>query len=306
MKKRIIIGLGIITTMIIILISYKVAYSDKNKKEFEYSPPTYEICDENSCVYLLGSIHVGDDKVTKIKEEIIENYNKSKYLAVELDIQNIDIYTTIQDYLLDNGETIDEKITDELKEKLINFLEDKNSMYTYDMLNKFKLGFINSYITLLATMEMNMQESGVDNHFLTLAHEENKEIIELETYEEQKNLLLNYDDEIYIKQIEESIDNYEEIKKELIKLYESYINEDKKELEKLINGENEEREYTQKEKEYMEEMYDKRNEKMTEKVEKFLEEDKEVFIIVGAAHVIGNNGIIDLIKNKNYKIVEVK
>lgn len=49
-------------------------------------------------------------------------------------------------------------------------------------------------------------------------------------------------------------------------------------------------------------MYDDRNIKMVENVEKFLSEDKEVFMVVGSAHVIGENGILDLLQNKNYKI----
>ena len=181
-------------------------------------------------------------------------------------------------------------------------------MYTYTLLSKFKLGFINSYISLLATTELNMTESGVDNYFLTLAHEENKEIISLETYEEQMDLILNYSDEIYINQINESIDNYEEMKKSLKELYQSYINEDIKKLEELINEDSsvEEDNYTLEEKEYIKAMYSDRNIKMANNIEQFLSENKEVFMIVGAAHVLGDDGIVDLLQNKNYKIELVK
>ncbi len=311
MKKKItIISIITITLILIALfICYQKGYLFQPKEEdFKYSPPTYEICDEDSCIYLLGSIHIGDDKVTHFNNSIKEYYNKSKYLAVELDIQEIDVTSTIDDYLLENGETIDNKISEELKNKIINFLENKNSMYTYTLLSKFKLGFINSYISLLATTELNMTESGVDNYFLTLAHEENKEIISLETYEEQMDLILNYSDEIYINQINESIDNYEEMKKSLKELYQSYINEDIKKLEELINEDSsvEEDNYTLEEKEYIKAMYSDRNIKMANNIEQFLSENKEVFMIVGAAHVLGDDGIVDLLQNKNYKIELVK
>lgn len=309
MKKKIIIPiLLIILISVILFICYKegLIFTSKNIDNFKYTPPTYEICDENSCIYLLGSIHIGDEKVTKFNDNILDYYNKSKYLAVELDIQNIDVTSSINDYMLDYGDTIDDKITLELKEKLNQFLQDKNSLYSYNILNKFKLGFINSYISLIATMELNMTESGVDDYFLTLAHNENKEIIELETYEEQMNLLLNYSDEIYIKQINDSIDNYDNIKNSLKELYESYVNEDYETLKKLLSEDLSIDNRTEEEIEYTKAMYDDRNINMAESIEKFLSEDKEVFMIVGAAHVLGQNGIIDLLQNKNYKINIVK
>lgn len=308
MKKKIIIITTTLVALILlaIFICYKKGLIFNNKTiedNFTYTPPTYEICDENSCIYLLGSIHIGDDKVTKFNNNIIDYYNKSKYLAVELDIQNIDIMTTIKDYMLESGKTIDDIISEDLKEKLTLFLEEKNSLYTYELIKMFKLGFINSYISTLPTMELGMTESGVDNYFLTLAHENNKEIIELETYEEQMALLLNNSNEFYISQINESIDNYENLKKSLKELYNAYINEDKEKLIELLAEDTSDTEnYTEEEKEYIKAMYDDRNIKMVENVEKFLSEDKEVFMVVGSAHVIGENGILDLLQNKNYKI----
>lgn len=53
-------------------------------------------------------------------------------------------------------------------------------------------------------------------------------------------------------------------------------------------------------------MYSDRNIKMANNIEQFLNENKEVFMIVGAAHVLGEGGIVDLLQNKNYKIELVK
>jgi len=213
----------------------------------------------------------------------------------------------MDNYFLDFNETIDDLITEDLKNKITKFLDEKNSMYTYELLSKFKLGFISSYISMIATTELNMTESGVDNYFLTLAHNESKEIIELETYEEQMNLILNFNDQIYIDQINDSIDNYEEMKSSLKELYNAYINEDEEKLKELINNDSsDDNDYTEEEIKYTKAMYDDRNIKMAQNLEKFLSEDKEVFMIVGAAHVLGENGILDLIQNKNYKINTIK
>ena len=53
-------------------------------------------------------------------------------------------------------------------------------------------------------------------------------------------------------------------------------------------------------------MINERNQKMANKLEEFLNNDQEVFMIVGLAHVIGKDGIIELLENKNYKINLIK
>ena len=149
-------------------------------------------------------------------------------------------------------------------------------------------------------MELNLINSGVDEYFLTLAHNEEKPIIELETYEEQMSLLLDYSNEFFINQINETIDNYEEGKKELKLLYEEYLKANKTKLEELLKEE--ENFNTEEERDYQNKLLYDRNQKMAIKIEEFLEKDEDVFMIVGLAHVIGEKGIIDLLEEKDYKI----
>ena len=49
-----------------------------------------------------------------------------------------------------------------------------------------------------------------------------------------------------------------------------------------------------------------RNEKMAGKINDFLQTDKTYFVVVGAAHIIGKDGILDLIgKSKKYSIKQL-
>ena len=74
-------------------------------------------------------------------------------------------------------------------------------------------------------------------------------------------------------------------------------------LEKILE---EETITTEEEREYQSKMINERNQKMANKLEEFLNNDQEVFMIVGLAHVIGKDGIIELLENKNYKINLIK
>lgn len=309
MKKKIIL---IISTLIIVLVIALIIYKtgllgekEIKEKEFTYTPLTFEICDDDNCIYLLGSIHLGDDKITNFNKDYMKYYNKSKYLAVELDTKNVNL--DVSEFMLSPQESLDDLIKEETKEKLTNFLTEKNSTIPYELLSMFKLGYIYDYLSLMNAMELGLVNSGVDEYFLTLAHEENKEIIELETYEEQLSLLFDYSNEFYEKGINDTIDNYEEGKELLKNMYESYLKGNKEELEKLISEDNlSEEELTEEEKEYQKALITDRNIKMTQNLENFLTENKDVFMIVGEAHVLGEGGIIDLLQGKNYKINIVK
>lgn len=276
--------------------------TDDKNEEFIYTPLLYKICDDNSCIYLLGSIHVGDDRVEKFSDVIINSYNDSDILAVELDEKNVNM--NMNDFLLEEGTTISDYINEELDTKLQKFSKE-HPTFNYELLKKFKLGYVNNYLSLVPYLEQGYLESGVDSYFLSLARDDKKEIIELEEYEFQLDFILNYSDSFYIKQIEYIIDNYDILSGSSIYLYETYLSGDKDKLKGLIDdsfGNSE----TEEEKQYNKAIYEDRNINMAANVEEFLSNDQKVFMVVGSAHVIGTNGIIDLLSEKDYQISIVK
>ena len=134
-NKKLIIS--IITLFLItasVLISYSVIKNkDKDttseketttKKEnkttdtFSYTPPLYKICDTDSCIYLLGSMHLGDLKIQKLSNKVMDAYNEMDNLAVEIDIVENTIDQT--EFLLDSG-TIEDITDEEFYTKLKDF-----------------------------------------------------------------------------------------------------------------------------------------------------------------------------------------
>ena len=296
--KKILFSILFITIIVLIIIVI-LYFNDNKKSDFSYTPITYEICDDDSCIYLLGSMHLGDDRIDKIDTKVMDLYNKSDVLAVEVDADISDIDITS---LMLNG-TIDEIISPELNEKLINFSYD-HALFNYDTLKYMKLGYMYDYLSLLPYMEAGYMSEGVDSYLISLAHDNNKKIVSLETIDDQLNLLLGYSDEFYIKQIETIIDNYEIAKSQSMYLYELYINGNYDALKNMIDlssglGIDEE------ENQFNKAMYQDRNLLMANKVIEFLDNNDSVFMAVGCAHVIGKDGIIELLNNK-YKITRIE
>ncbi|MBQ9318847.1 MAG: TraB/GumN family protein [Bacilli bacterium] len=275
-------------------------YTDEQDKEFTYTPLMYKVCDNNSCIYLLGSIHIGDSRVNKFNKVIMDAYNDSDKIAVEVD--SSDVTVNLNDLMLENG-TLDNYISAELNEKLTRFAEE-HPKFTYQQFKSFKIGYIYDYLSMLPYLEEGYGIEGVDMYFMNLARTDNKPIISLEKYEDQMQLLIGYSDEFYIEQINNTIDYYSIAKEAALNLYEIYLTGDEEKITALINMEDDGLE-SEEGKRFIKEIYDDRNNAMAKNVEQFLANDEKVFMVVGCAHVVGDKGIVSLLKN-DYQISIVK
>ncbi len=45
-----------------------------------------------------------------------------------------------------------------------------------------------------------------------------------------------------------------------------------------------------------------RNRQMAEKIEEYIHSNKTIFVVVGAAHVVGKDGILQILRRKGYFI----
>lgn len=299
--KKILVSILIILLVVVLGFFVLKKVDDKGKEEFVYTPLMYKICDDNSCIYLLGSIHIGDARVNKFSNVILDAYHASDELAVELDLNEVTV--DLGSLMLDSG-TIEDYISPELNDKLTKFAEE-HPMFTYQQFKSFKIGYIYDYLSMLPYLEEGYTSEGVDSYFMKLARDDNKPIISLEKYEDQLNLLIGYSDQFYIDQINTMIDYYDLTKKTSLDLYDTYLSGDEEKISALIQMEEDDSLQTEEGKRFIKDVYDNRNIAMANRVKDFLSNDEKVFMVVGCAHVVGDKGIVTLLKD-NYKISIVK
>ena len=71
MKKKVMIS-EIAIILIILCFAWGYYYfhsTEKSTKKLNPNPQLYEACDEDSCIYLLGTIHVGDERLDGLDEK---------------------------------------------------------------------------------------------------------------------------------------------------------------------------------------------------------------------------------------------
>lgn len=191
---------------------------------------------------------------------------------------------------------------------LIKYLKD-NKAYNkaYEV---YRPALLYSLITNVAGKKSKLNSNkGIDNYFLKKAKKDKKEILELESSEFQYNMLISFPDKLYDLMIRESIAEEDLMIEELKELYEAWLKGDATGIvdsedmdsEDLANIDENILEMIE---EYNYKMLIDRNNSMTKKVDSYFNDKKNVFVVVGAAHVVGEGGIAEQLQKLGY-IVEV-
>ena len=152
----------------------------------------------------------------------------------------------------------------------------------------------------LETMGYSVQH-GIDMHFIEKALESSKKIIELETAEFQLELMSSFSDELMIQSIEEAFEN--PLTNEAIDvLFDAWEIGDTTVVESMIfDGLDEDPVFEP----CYQAIYIDRNYKMADRIEEMLGDDEVYFIIVGAAHLIGEEGLINILEDRGYQTLQL-
>ncbi len=264
----------------------------------------YKVEEGSNTVYLLGSIHVGTEDLYPLHESIDAAFYESDYLAVELDITDIDeIAVTqfmMQHGMYTDGSTLQEKIGDDAYNELVTYVQP----YGLDAqsLNIFKPWVAMDLLTTILAEEAGFYtELGVDLYFLEHPVHD-VEVIPLETMEQQLSTMLVMSDESQAEDLISTIEAFDEGVEELHQLMDIWINGDIDVLKAMRTLEDD---ASDEYKEYMQAMTDDRDELMAEKIEEFLltDSDETYFVVVGAMHLVGEKSIIGLLQSAGYDVV---
>lgn len=259
---------------------------------------------DTNTVYILGSIHLAKKDLYPLDKTIEEAFNTSDILVLEVNIDETNTLASLmglaQAGMYPSGETLEKHLSIETfklaKKKLEDIGIDINQMSMYKpwflamnlmMLELQKLGFGPNY--------------GIDNYFLKKVGG-NKKILELETVEYQINLFNNLTDKVQDLLLFSTLIDLDIIEKEVNRLVELWKRGDAGNMELILRKGL--RKYPEIYPFYEEVLY-KRNKDMALKIEKFLETKNNYFIVVGAAHLVGKEGVIQILKEKGYSIQQL-
>lgn len=245
--------------------------------------------------YLFGTLHATCDAT--LSNKVVEVFNQTEQLALELDMsdQSLQMKMAQQMYIPD-GKTMLDYMTEEEFEMLSKNLEGKLMGMNLVMLQNVKPLFIN--IMLIPTV-LECPQQAFDLSLLQLAQTKEMPIIGLEEVEDQMKALSAISIEDQVKELIEAVENnLEKSKKELHEMLALYNSEDILGLETYMK-ENESSLIAN-----TKELLDNRNENWIPVIEKMMN-DKPSFFGFGALHLVGEKGVIQLLRDQGYQVEAV-
>lgn len=246
--------------------------------------------------YLYGTIHIACQGEVEMTDELQQVFDKSERLVLEMDLSDPTLpMKMLQLSLSSDGKKISEKLNPETAQKLDDLLQSKLSisLSALDNLNPQAILMQLSLLGLECPMDM-----GYDMMFLTNATAENKEILGLESMEEQIAVLFALSEEDAIQAITYLADHIEELQNQTRELFQHYKNKDIQAMYEITKTSFEDPNYPQTD---IKVLLDDRNINWIPEIERIVSE-KPSFIAVGAAHLAGDNGVINLLKKEGYTL----
>ncbi len=280
------------------------------------TPLLYKVSDgDGSYVWLFGSIHVGREDYYPLPDYVMDAYNDSKSLAVEFDAMAFEedtmaAYRALYKLAYLDGTTISDHVSQDIYEDAVEILKE-NGAYN-KALDVYCASFWYNMISGIMYEKMGVDtENGIDMYFLNLAKKEDKEIIDVESAEIQYGMIADFSEDLQEILLESAVQSYyidtDEMQRELDMLMDAWVKGNSRELTKLLNSESDsfesdyERELYE---EYNTAMIVDRNIYMADFAEDALEDGETIFICVGAAHVVGEGAMADLLEERGYTVEE--
>lgn len=258
----------------------------------------WEVRSERNTVYILGSIHLARSSIYPLDKRIEEAFNRSDTLAVEANIENFDPFV-LQEMFAEKGIYSDgTTLRDHLSRKTFKLTQEKlaNLGLEIDHIEFFKPWFLSITLMTFELLRLGFSpEYGVDKYFLSKAG--GRKIVELESIDYQVSLLDSFDDKQQDLFLLSTISDLSIIEREMDSMIEFWESGDVVKLEEII---------TRSLDKYPEilpvvdKIFYQRNRKMAAKIERSLHDYDTHFVIVGAGHLVGKKGIIQLLKNSGY------
>ena len=262
----------------------------------------WKVGSDKGSVYLLGSIHLLKSQDAKLKPIIDETFKKAKRLAFEVDLTD-ENPEKIQKLILQKGINLDGKT---LQQKVSKETFQLATVWANDLgidvkvLIPLKPWLAGLTLTVMTLQKLGYDpDSGVDRQLAGRAKLANKPVSGLETHESQFDIFDRLPPALQEMMLRQSLKEVEQIGGLVDDMVRAWRNGDVVAAEKLFLGSM--KEFP----EIQEKLLDERNRNWLPQIEKFIGSGEDTLVVVGAAHLVGKNGVIELLKARGYKLEQM-
>ena len=252
-----------------------------------------------SVLYLGGTCHLLRPSDYPLPAEFDKAYQAADILVFETDPGKLNDPLLQQKLLLkamyDDGSTIDRHLSSKTYRLLSEYCASKGIPIA--TLSQFKPSIIIVMITVIELAKLGVTQEGVDVYFYQSAVRDKKAVAGLETADEQIQFLVGMGDGNEDAFVNHSIKDLKSIKQQYESVVDAWKNGDAQKLNELLVAE-----LKTKAPKLYKELLVERNENWLPMIEAYEKTPRKEFILVGVAHLVGSDGIVEGLKRKGYRV----
>jgi uncharacterized protein len=248
---------------------------------------------KHNTVYVLGSIHTLRASDYPLAPAVLDAYRDSKSLIMEINLDEMDS-TAVQSEMLASAMLADGKTLREIvgstryehSQKLAS--EVGIDLSTFD---QFAPWFVAEAISQVQLMQLGFDpSSGVEMYFLGRARTDGKSIDGLETAHDQIALFEGMPMDAQAEYLVSSLEQARDLPKQVDDMVHAWQRGDTAWFESEIKSD------IGRDPALYQSLLVARNRKWIPRIERLLDDDKNYLVIVGTAHLVGRDSVIDLLK----------
>ena len=256
-----------------------------------------------STVYLAGSCHVLRASDHPLPAEFFSAYSDSRKIILEAPLGDMEKPEYLEKLMAaatySDGTTLKQHLSSQAYSKAEAFCRERN--YPLEQYQSFRPWMFAMTLTMSEMSKIGAESNnGVDYFFNERAQKDRKMAGSLETVDQQIGFLTMMDNSMSNEQIIETIDELKQINTKGPEILNAWKNGDEAKIEAL--NLNELKNYP---KLYQVLILD-RNKKWISNIEGYLNSPVNTMVIVGVAHLVGDNSVVDLLRKRGYKVVKLQ
>lgn len=250
-------------------------------------------------LYLAGSVHALDKASYPLDPAFQRAFDASTTLVEEIDLAETDSLAAAPALLAKGmnpgGRTFDQVVSKETAELLSERLKDSPMVLT--LVRTMKPWMIDVVLSALQAQKMGLDpDLGLDQHFYDKAKAAGRKIVGLETALYQLDRLDTLPLEVQERMLRRTLEELDTAGEMLGNLLAVWKQGDAAGLERLMRDE-----YAANPEVYQSLVVD-RNRDWMPQLDACLTERLSCFVVVGAAHVVGPDGLLTMLRRKGYRV----
>lgn len=267
-------------------------------------------------MYLFGTIHVGDARIGEALERVRPYLDRCGALAVEFDIlafekDRLAQMQAMTQFVYTDGSKVSAHMPKELFEQASALLNRAGLFPTLmENYNLAMWALLVEQAAMMTSCDLDF-DGGMDRKLIQYCYDREIPVQDVESPELQYSLMASFSDELNLLLIENVLSGLDSYGEGITGLYEAWTRGSYAELLSVVTSqeEDEEADLTQEQQalleDYNDRMLNARNLGMRDAALSCLQADKPVFFAVGTAHLLGEAGLVELLRAQGCTVEQI-